>query len=112
MFLEFLGIYQDVEVQASRNIVNTKKFQKIQSWWRQNHVNTQKFQKFQSFPHYSPASTPGRIPAPEAYSLKNFRFLKFLGIRMLLAPSASEFWEFLGIDQDLEVQASRNIVNT
>ena len=31
---------------------------------------------------------------------------------MVLAPSASEFWEFLGIDQDLEVQASRNSVDT
>ena len=74
-----------------------------------------KYPKLPKNPKFSAllASLHARLDtSPEAYNLKNFRFLKFSGIRMLLAPSASEFWEFLGIDQDLEVQASRNIVNT
>ena len=74
IFLEFLGIYKDVEVQASRNIVNTQKIQKNPKLMAPKPCKYKKFPKFQSFPHYSLASTPGRIPAPEAYSLKNFRF--------------------------------------
>ena len=89
IFLEFLGVYQDLEVQASRNIVNTLKFQKIRSSWRQNHVNTQKCQKMQSFPHYYHPLRP--------IIWKTLDFLDFLGIYMVLAPSALDFLEFLGI---------------
>ena len=46
-FWEFLGIDQDLEVQASRNSVDTQKFSKFRSWERQNRVNIQKFKKFQ-----------------------------------------------------------------
>ena len=94
--MEILDIYKNFEVQASRNTIDTKRFDKKPKLMAPKTYKYRKILKNLKFSALLASLHARPDISPEAYSLKNFGFFVFFGICMVLAPSASDFFGVFG----------------